>query len=226
MKKIIITFIITFLLLAVPLWGGCFAQSITIAPSIANQTLEMKKLGIGLDHRDATNTAGLGTSINNGEAYFQTHTNHPLSFSTDNSPTQMRLFTNGNFAIGTGTAQTQKLFVQGNTYVSGNLDSDGLVSVGSLIIGGGSNINKFFKAYLPEETTPALTAKTCSTKNYSASGISSTDIVTMSVVGALPGNIVIASVLPLANAVEVKFCNNGTTNSSIQTLDIKFNIFK
>jgi hypothetical protein len=226
MKKIFITFILLFPLWAVPLWGGCFAQSITIIPTNILDLLEIKKSGIGLDHRDLSNVAGVGTSIISGQAYFQTHTNHPLNFSTNNGAVQMRLSTNGNFSIGTSAVTTQKLFVQGNTYFTGNLDSDGQISVGSLVIGGGSTINKFFKVYLPEVTTPALTAKTCSTKSYAVSGVSSTDIVTISVVGSLPGGIAIANVLPSTNAVEVKFCNSGTTNISVQTVDLKFNIIK
>jgi hypothetical protein len=202
------------------------AQSITVFPTTNNQTLELKKLGIGLNHRDVSSITEFGTSINNGEAFFQTHNNYPLYFSTNNGSTQMILSTNGSLGIGLVANPTHKLFVQGNAYISGNLVSDGQVSVSSLIIGGGSTINKFFKVYLPAAKTPGITAKSCSLYKYAVSGVSSTDIVTMSVVGSLPGNIVIANVIPVIDGVIVKYCNNGTTDESIQTVDVKFNIFK
>jgi hypothetical protein len=203
-----------------------FGQSVTLNPN-TTIAIEFKKNGIGLDNRDLTNAMGLGTNIVNGEAFFQTHTNSPLYFVTNNGGSaQMRLYTNGNLGIGNTIAPTQKLFVDGNAYVSGNIDSDGQVSVGSLNIGGGNTINKFFKVYLPEETTPALTAKTCATKNYSVSGVSVIDMVSVSFAGTLPSQIVVGSVRPFTNIVEVKFCNNAATNVSVQTVDIKFSIIK
>lgn len=203
-----------------------FAQSVTIAPATVNQVLELKKDGIGIDHRDNSNAVGLGTNIVNSEAYFQTHTNHPIRFATNNASLQMTLLTNGNVGIGNITTPTHKLHVLGNTYISGGLSSEGLISVGSLNIGGGSTINKFLKVYLPEETIPALTAKTCSTKNYNVSGVGINDAVILHIVGAYSGNTAIASVRPLTNQVEVKFCNNATTNSSVQTVNLRFTIIK
>jgi hypothetical protein len=223
MKKIILSLILLF-----PFWGlggFVFSQSILIEPTTF-KILELKKLGIGLDHRHSTNPMGVGTSINNGEAYFQTHTNHPLYFSTNNGAPQMVLYTNGNLVVGNQPAQSQKLYVDGNSLITGNIDSDGQVSVGSLTVGGGSTINKFFKVYLPEETTPSLTAKTCVAKNYSVSGVSVIDMVSVSFAGSLPSQVAVASVRPLTNVVEVKFCNNANTNIGVQTVDIKFSIIK
>lgn len=202
-----------------------FAQSVTIAPSVANQALEIKKLGVGIDHRDKNNMIGVGTYVDNSVAFFQSHTNHPLNFSTYYSSGQLTLLTNGNVGIGS-LNPSYKLHVIGNAYVSGNLESDGLISVGSLNIGGGSIINKYFKVFLSGETIPAITAKTCSTKNFSVSGVTSADVIMGHIVGAYSGNTAIATVRPLTNQVEVKFCNNANTNSSIQTVDLKFTIIK
>lgn len=79
-----------------------FGQSVTIVPSNVSNTefLQIKKDGIGLDHRSANGLIGIGTFANSSAGYIQTHTNHPLRFTTNNGETQMSLQTNGRLGIG------------------------------------------------------------------------------------------------------------------------------
>lgn len=84
-----------------------FGQSVTIlptSPATAN-ALSIKKVGIGLDHRSTDGIIGIGTYVGVTEAYVQTHTNHPLAFSTNDQGVQAILKTNGFFGIGTDNPQ-------------------------------------------------------------------------------------------------------------------------
>jgi hypothetical protein len=84
-----------------------FAQSITIIPTspASAKALEIKKVGIGFDHRSSDGLIGIGTYISASEGYIQTHTNHSLAFATNDGGLQMILKTNGNFGIGTDNPQ-------------------------------------------------------------------------------------------------------------------------
>lgn len=82
-------------------------QSVTILPTspAAANALSIKKVGIGLDHRSSDGLIGIGTYVGATEAYIQTHTNHPLAFSTGDKGVQAILKTNGYFGIGTDNPQ-------------------------------------------------------------------------------------------------------------------------
>lgn len=82
-------------------------QSVTILPTspAASNALSIKKVGIGLDHRGVDGSIGIGTYVGATEAYIQTHTNHPLAFSTKDQGVQAILKTNGFFGIGTDNPQ-------------------------------------------------------------------------------------------------------------------------
>lgn len=84
-----------------------FGQSITILPTspATSNALSIKKVGIGLDHRSSDGLIAIGTYVGVTEAYIQTHTNHPLAFSTGDKGVQAILKTNGFFGIGTDNPQ-------------------------------------------------------------------------------------------------------------------------
>ncbi len=61
-----------------------------------------KSDGVGLAHVSGDGTIHLGTYADNAfGAFFQTHTNHPLHFTTNNGDAQMTLLQSGNLGIGT-----------------------------------------------------------------------------------------------------------------------------
>ena len=93
-----------------------FGQSVTITPNTAS-SVTIKKTGIGLDHTDDTGAIRVGTYSSSAGAYIQTHSSHPLRFSTANGTTQAILLTNGNFGIG-NVAPAEKLHVNGNIRVA------------------------------------------------------------------------------------------------------------
>ena len=93
-----------------------FGQSVTITPNTAS-SVTIKKTGIGLDHTDDTGAIRVGTYSSSAGAYIQTHSSHPLRFSTANGSTQAILLTNGNFGIG-NVAPAEKLHVNGNIRVT------------------------------------------------------------------------------------------------------------
>ncbi len=88
-------------------YSQLFAQSLTILPTSTptESILSLKKNGIGLDHRNNVGSVGVGTYAGATEGFVQTHTNHPLAFSTNDSGVQMILKTNGFFGIGTDSPQ-------------------------------------------------------------------------------------------------------------------------
>ncbi len=69
----------------------------------------------GLSHTNGT--VEVGTYVNSGGGWLQTHTNHPLFFTTNNLSAQMTLTTAGNIGIGT-TTPGQKLYVNGGNAVT------------------------------------------------------------------------------------------------------------
>lgn len=79
-----------------------FGQSLTLTPNSAtnSEVLKINKTGIGLDHRLSNNIVGVGTYVNGSYGIIQTHTNHPLAFSTGNGLIRLTLQTNGNFGVG------------------------------------------------------------------------------------------------------------------------------
>lgn len=225
MKKNIINFIILF-----PLWGlgGIFGQSVTIVPSntVNTEFLKINKPGIGLDHRLPNGLVGVGTYASSAGGYIQTHTNHPLYFATNNGNNQMALLVNGNFGIGVNVP-TQKLHVEGNAYVSGNLDSDGSVSANTLTVGGGSTINKFIKVLLSSQQIFGVVNNTCSLQYYSVAGADFGDIVILNMDSPF-STLVVANVRVTGlNQVEVKFCNIGNSNTILQTgISMRFTVIK
>lgn len=80
-------------------------QSVSIIPTSPNSILELKKDGIGLDHRSSNGLIRVGTYTSVSKGYIQTHSNHPLAFTTGGLGVQMLLNTNGYFGIGTDNPQ-------------------------------------------------------------------------------------------------------------------------
>ncbi|RYU93401.1 C1q-like domain-containing protein [Emticicia agri] len=95
----------TLLLLLLLVSAKLAGQSVTILPTSADSPLQIRKNAIGLDHRNAIGSVGVGTYASAEEGYIQTHTNHPLAFSTNNTGAQLILKTNGYFGIGTDSPQ-------------------------------------------------------------------------------------------------------------------------
>ncbi|HEY1056543.1 MAG TPA: hypothetical protein VGE24_15460, partial [Emticicia sp.] len=88
-----------------------FGQSVTIDPSVADDIVNIRKDSRGLDHRSSNGSVGVGTWVSNSVAYLQTHTNHPLFFSINDSGPKMVIALNGNIGIGGLTNPTAALAV-------------------------------------------------------------------------------------------------------------------
>lgn len=205
-----------------------FGQSITIVPSNATNTevTKIQKNGIGIDHSSADGGTRIGTYSIGGVAVIQTHSNHALSFATNNSSPKMTLATSGNFGIGT-ILPTQKLHVVGNGYFSGNLDSDGALSANSLTLGTGSTLNKFIRTLLTGQQIFGVVGNTCDTDYYQVSGVDFGDTVILNIESAF-SNLTVANVRASGlNQVEVKFCNIGNANTNLLTnINMRFTIIK
>ncbi|MCU0324058.1 MAG: hypothetical protein MUF45_02230 [Spirosomaceae bacterium] len=84
-----------------------FGQSFEIVPAAgqANSNLRLTKDGIGLSHNSPDGTIRLGTYVSNTGAFIQTHSNHPLNFTTNNNVARLTLGTNGFLGVGTTSPQ-------------------------------------------------------------------------------------------------------------------------
>ncbi len=203
-----------------------FGQSVTIIPSSqsTNEIIKLQKDGTGLNHRSLDNLIGIGTYVNSANAWIQTHTNHPLRFTTNGGSTQLILATNGNFGIGNITP-TQKLHVDGNVNVTGTTAADGLVTGSSFTIGGGNTISKFLKVYLPGATIVGLPGSGCGEITYNVMGVSSDDTVNLNIESAF-GSLHVAAVIPGEDVIKVKYCNISTASINVSTANLRFTIIK
>lgn len=85
--------------------ASALGQSVEINPNnsgVQPNTI-IKKTGIGLMHKDGSGVVQVGTYAGNGSAYIQTHSNHPLKFTTNNGPTQFIINTDGKVGVGSAT---------------------------------------------------------------------------------------------------------------------------
>lgn len=212
-------------LIALVISNYTFGQSVTLDPANANNILTITKPGIGIDHRGINKAVGIGTYASTAAGFIQTHTNHPLRFSTNNGATQMILLTNGNFGIGTETP-TNKLHVDGNAYFSSDFNSIGLASAGTIQIGGGATLTKFLELSVNSQSITALNANTCNLQNYTANGLEMGDAVMLNLDGIVPTNLVVSNVRAYNNLLEVKYCNLGNTSTATQTVNLKVAIIR
>ncbi len=214
MKKILIlTFFASF---------GAFGQSASLFP---NSNLVIKKNGIGLDHRNLDNTVGVGTYVDQYNAYIQTHTNHPLSFTTGNGSAKMTLLQNGNFGIGT-TTPSAKLHVVGNALFTEEFNGQDF-STNTLEIGNGTTINKYFKVVLTGQQITSVPGNGCGVQFYTVDGVAINDIVIMNIDNPST-NVSVASVRANGtDTVMVKFCNADGSSSALETgKTMRFSVFK
>lgn len=216
-----------FIIIALFVSTCSFGQSFSITPTAVSTSkiMEIRRSGPGLDHRSLDNTIGIGTYVDNTYAYVQTHTNHPLRFTTNGGSTQLILATNGSFGVGNITP-TQKLHVDGNANVTSTTGVEGLISGNSLTIGsGGTPINKFMKVYLPGAINMGLSANVCSVTTYNVTGVSSDDAVILNIESAF-GSLHVAAVIPGENEIKVKFCNVSNSATVVSVSDVRFTIIK
>lgn len=90
-------------------------QSVTIVPNDPNKTVEIRKSGIGFEHRNIDGAVGIGTWVNQNFAYLRTTTNNNLSFATNSGGPQMTLTTNGRIGIGFNLIPDAQLEVERGT---------------------------------------------------------------------------------------------------------------
>jgi hypothetical protein len=196
-----------------------FGQSITLIPNSSStvEVLKFKKTGLGLDHRNANNTIGVGTYAHATSGYIQTHTNHDLGFRTNNTgDAQMVLTTAGKVGIGF-TNPSGEFWVNGNALITGNLENGTLLGIESLTIGGGTTINKFIKTTLTNQQIAIVAAGGCLAQNYTVSGVGTGDTVVMNVRTAF-SNLSVENVRATGtNQVEVMFCNISNANTPLLT---------
>jgi hypothetical protein len=220
MKKIII--------LSLFLSNYVFGQSVTILPDTDSEVeiLKIRKNGKGLDHRSPDGTTGIGTYVFNGAAFIQTHTAHPLIFTTNNGNSQMTVATNGNVGIGT-TSPSQKLHVIGNGHFAGSLVAAEDFSAGSITIGGGNTINKIFKTVLTEQSFFSIGAHSCATKILIMGGVNEGDTVMLNV-DLKTSTIAVGNVWASGNGyVSIRFCNIGNASNTTQEgLTMSFTVIK
>lgn len=84
----------------------------TITPG---NKLTVKGDGMNISQESADGTVKIGFYTSGTGAFLQTHTNHPLNFTTNNSTAQMTLNTNGNFGIGTTSTPARLTVSTGGT---------------------------------------------------------------------------------------------------------------
>ncbi len=80
-----------------------FSQNVGIGTTTPTEIFSVKANGKGISQESPDGTVKVGFFTDNTSAFLQTHSNHPLRFSTNNGPTQMILTQNGNFGIGVTT---------------------------------------------------------------------------------------------------------------------------
>jgi hypothetical protein len=214
MKRILIlTFFASF---------GAFGQSASLIPTT---NLVIKKNGIGLDARNLDNTVGIGTYVDQYNAYFQTHTNHSLNFTTGNGSAKMTLLPNGNLGIGTATP-TAKLHVVGNALFTEEFNGQNFVT-NTIEIGNGATINKYFKVVLTGQQITSVPGNGCSSQFYTVAGVGVNDIVIMNIDNPST-NLSVASVRANGtDTVAVKFCNADGSSSALETgKTMRFSVFK
>lgn len=114
-----------------------FGQSVLITPIASAGPLIIKREGIGLSQTSENGLVKVGTYVDNvSGAYIQTHSNHPLYFSTNNGSAKITLLQNGNVSIGNNITPTNKLQIgNAGTGFSGN----------DIAIGNGTQGMSFFQ---------------------------------------------------------------------------------
>lgn len=88
------------LLLFLFISASVFGQSVEINPNSVDTTsnAKIKKNGIGFEQ--TYGAIRVGTYVNDYSAYIQTHSNHPLRFTTNNGSQQLVINTDGKIGIG------------------------------------------------------------------------------------------------------------------------------
>ncbi|MEO6720336.1 MAG: hypothetical protein ABIN67_08215, partial [Ferruginibacter sp.] len=77
-----------------------YNQNVGIGTTTPTEKFSVKINGKGITQESIDGSVKIGFYTDNSSAYIQTHTNHPLIFSTYNSSPQMTLLQNGKFGIG------------------------------------------------------------------------------------------------------------------------------
>lgn len=106
------------------------AQNVGIGTTTPTQPLTVRTGGIGITQESSDGTMQIGFYTLPGTgAFLQTHTNHPLNFTTNDGAAQATLLVNGNFGIGT-TTPSKLLTVKTNNTGIAQESADGTMQIG------------------------------------------------------------------------------------------------
>ena len=137
-------------------------SNVGIGTTTPTYKLTVKADNIGISQESADGTTKVGFFAGSAGAYVQTHSNHPLNFTTGNGSAQMTLTTAGNLGIGT-TTSTSRLTVNSGSNITGIEVNQSGTGLGGYFYSSGGNALYAFNSSATQpaaffQGTNALTA--------------------------------------------------------------------